>query len=195
MLLEYYGVPHDYKKLRKEIGVFHFGTFMPQLGLYLIKRGFEIEIITMHPALFTLFTTFANERELVEHLTSVRKILPQKHDRIGLNFFLQFIQAGGVVTPRIPVTQDIQKEIDYNRPLLCSLTHRLLFKSELKPKFSFHFNIITGYNAKKIYVNDPDWEDECGGEREHAMQGYLYAIYANVHGFIDGASIMKIKQS
>jgi ABC-type bacteriocin/lantibiotic exporter with double-glycine peptidase domain len=54
MLLEYYGIEYEYKKLRKEIGVLRWGTSAPQLGSWLLKHGFDVEIVTMHPALFNL---------------------------------------------------------------------------------------------------------------------------------------------
>ena len=165
---------------------------MPQLGLYLLKIGFAVEIVTTHPALFSLFSEFANERELIDHLKMIRKISSQKNDRTGLDFFIQFAQAGGIVAPRIPSIKDLREEIDQQRPSVCSLTHRILFKGTFKPKSSFHFNVVTGYDSERVFVNDPDWEDEFGGEHAHTIHDYFYAVYANVYGFIDGASIMKI---
>ncbi|MDO8571878.1 MAG: C39 family peptidase [bacterium] len=194
MLLEYYNISYDYKKLRKEIGVFRYGTFMPQLGLYLLKYGFEVEIMTMHPALFTLFSKFENKQQLIDHLRKMRKGLPQKHENRGLDFFIKFIHSGGILTPCIPTFENIQQEIDHKRPLICSLTHGLLFKNNFKPKFNFHFNIVTGYDEKNIHVNDPDWVDDFGGKHAHTIHEYLYAMYANVYGFIDGSSLMKVKK-
>lgn len=191
MILEYYGIPYVYAKVKKEIGVFHFGTFMPQLGLYLLKTGFRVEIVTMHPALFTFYSTFTDIQELINHLKGARKNVIQKKDAIALDFFITFVRAGGVLTPRIPTVEDICEEIDQKRPLFSSLTHRLLFRREFRPRYSFHFNVVTGYDSQRIYVNDPDWGD-FGGVHKHDINNYLYAIYANVYGFIDGGSIMKV---
>ena len=52
--------------------------------------------------------------------------------------------------------------------------------------------MVTGYDSERVFANDPDWKDEFGGKHAHTIHDYFYAVYANVYGFIDGASIMKI---
>ena len=195
MLLEYYGMPYDYKKLRKEIGVFTYGTFMPQLGLYLLKHDFEVEIITMHPSLFTLFSSFSDTQALIKHLKGLRRRFSQKYDDIGLDFFVKFIQAGGRLTPRIPVIEDIHTEINHGRPVMSSLVHEFLFKNNERRKVNFHFNVVTGYTTKNILVNDPDWGVDFGGKHEHGTDEYMYGIHASAYGGIDNASIMKVKST
>ena len=58
MLLEYYGVEYVFEEMKKELGVYSWGTVAPQLGTYLLKHGFEAEIVTMHPSLFSIQRPF-----------------------------------------------------------------------------------------------------------------------------------------
>jgi ABC-type bacteriocin/lantibiotic exporter with double-glycine peptidase domain len=52
MILEYYRVAYDFNELKKDLGVYSWGTVTPQLGKYLLQRGFAVEVITMHPRFF-----------------------------------------------------------------------------------------------------------------------------------------------
>ena len=55
MLLNYYGIKKSVSEIKKHIKVYdEIGTYVPQLGKYLIENGFEVEIITMNPHLFTI---------------------------------------------------------------------------------------------------------------------------------------------
>lgn len=194
MLLDYYGVEYDYKKLRKDIGVLRWGTSSPQLGSWLLRNGFDVEIVTMHPALFNLFSHFETKEALLKHLRSFRGKIKPRLNVIVLEHFIEFVQAGGKVTPRVPTVDDIKKELSAKRPLISLLTHWFLHDSGMKPRFTFHFNVITGIDPKFIYVNDPDWGDELGGQHKHEIGNYLYAMYASAYGALDNASLMIVKK-
>jgi len=194
MLLEYYGVSYDYKKLRKEIAVLRCGTSSPQLGSYLLKHGFEVEIVTMHPSLFDLRSRFEAKEKMLKYLKSFRGKMKPKLNITVLEHFIEFVKAGGKLTPRVPTVEDMREEIVAKRPLISLLTHQFLYKSRMKPQFTFHFHVITGVDSQSVYVNDPDWEEEFGGQRKHRINDYLYAIYASAYGALDNASIMKVKR-
>lgn len=192
MLLEYYGIEYDYKKLRKEIDVLRWGTSAPQLGCWLLKHGFDVEIVTMHPALFTLHSKFKSKKELLKHFKSLRKTIKPRLNAVALEHFIAFVKAGGKITPRIPDVKDVKSELIEKRPIISLLTHWFLHDHKMKPRFTFHFNVISGIDKKYLYSNDPDWGDELGGQHKHAINDYFYAVYASAYGAIDNASFMKV---
>jgi predicted double-glycine peptidase len=68
-----------------------------------------------------------------------------------------------------------------------------LHDNGMKPRFTFHFNVISGIEKQHIYVNDPDWGKVLGGKHQYKINDYLYAVYASAYGAIDNASFMKIR--
>ncbi len=194
MLLAYYKIPYSYKDLRRSVKPYSWGTVTPQLGLFLLENGFDVEIVTMHPALFNLSSTFKNEKALIQHFLKLKPSLKNSTDRIAINYFIKFVEAGGTVTPRIPNLSDIEKEISHKRPILSTLTHWFLTNTKLPPRFSIHFNIITGISRNKVMMNDPDWGHPFAGKHIFGAEEYMYAIYASAKGGIDDACLMKVKK-
>ncbi len=193
MILEYYKIDYDFEKMKKELGVYSWGTVTPQLGNYLLTRGFAVEIVTMHPLLFSLHMQFSSTSDLKNHLESLRNSMKKEDDSIALDHFIAFINHGGILTPRVPTLEDVEQEIAAKRPVLAPITHWFLHKSNMPPRFSIHFNVITGIDNANVMVNDPDWGDEFGGKHEIDRDAFLYAMYASAKGGIDDACIMKIK--
>ncbi len=193
MLLEYYKVPYSYTALRQEIGVSTWGTSAPQLGAWLLKHGFEVEIVTMHPSLFTLGTKKMSKATTRQHFLERQKHLKTPLDKKIGRQFLAFIEAGGIVYPRIPDAATIKREIGAKRPLLCVLSHWFLHPLHA-PRFTFHFNVITGINKKTMFANDPDFGEPFGGNHAHPLDAYLYAIHVSAHGAIDNASLLLVKR-
>ncbi len=191
MLLEYYGVPTHIEELKKELGVYPWGTVTPQLGTYLLTHGFDVEIVTMHPSLFSIYTHFQDRASLKAHLESLAGSMKGEFDPIALNHFRTFIDSGGVISPRVPTLADIQEEIEAKRPVLVPITHWFLHKTEMPPRFSIHFNIVTGIEEKTVSVNDPDWGDVLGGAHVVDRDHFLYAMYASAKGGIDDACLLK----
>lgn len=195
MILDYHQVPVTLEELRIEIAVQDWGTAMPQLGLFLIRRGFRVNIITMHPALFDDGSDFSSQSELLAYFQALQPQQETVRSSLELNYFIRFIQAGGQVVPRIPDDEVIEEEIRSGQPLIAPVSHRCLFKSGQRPRFSGHYNVITGIDSQHIYVNDPDWEPPFGGRHRHAIKKYLYAIYANARPGLDNASLMTIAKT
>lgn len=194
MILEYYQIAYNFDELKKELGVYSWGTVTPQLGRYLLQRGFAVEIVTMHPSLFSLHMRFNSANEIKDHLSSLRNAMKGELDPIALDHFIAFIDAGGTLIPKIPTLRDLEQEVEEKRPVLVPITHWFLHKSDLPPRFSIHFNIVTGINNNTVVVNDPDWGDEFGGQHEIDRDAFLYAMHASAKGGIDDACIMKIKR-
>jgi len=194
MILGYYGMETSREEILSEVTMQEWGTVGPQLGLYLLNHGFEVEIVTMHPKLFNLFSSFAGKEELLQHFHKLAPKMSGDYDPIAMDYFIKFVEAGGTVTPRVPTTQDMEEELAAGRPLISLLTHWFLFDSGLPPRFTGHFNVITGIDETHVSVNDPDWGAPFSGQHQHKISDYLYAIYASAYQSIDNASLIKIRQ-
>ena len=68
MLLRYHKINTPYSELKKELVVDQTGTYAPQLGSYLIKKGFDIEIVTLNPGLFTNYDKNLSQKELYQRI-------------------------------------------------------------------------------------------------------------------------------
>jgi len=192
MLMKYYGINKNISEMRKDIKIYEgMGTYAPQLGKYLIENGFEIEIVTMNPYLFTKKLENKSQEDLIKYFKELHEKTKKDNFKEPLRFFKEFIKAGGKLTIKVPNIEDIKKEISHNRPVGALITSNFLLCD--KPSFNFHFNIITGIDEKYIYVNDPMW-DYRGGKKRYEINDFMYAIYASAHGDLDNASIMKIKK-
>ncbi len=192
MILEYYGIKKSIDELKKDIPLFKgVGTYTPELGLYLLSQNFEVEIVTMNPHLFNASFKNASKKKTLTHLKKKHEKMKGKEMKKCIEFFIKFIEAGGKLTVRVPNAEDIKEEIRNKRPLVVQLTSDFLSTAYLG--FNFHYNVVTGLDKKKVYVNDPLW-DTAGGRRAYEINEYLYAIHAAAFGEADNASIMKIKQ-
>lgn len=195
MLMKYYDIDISYDEIKKEIGVFDWGTVTPQLGLFLLRQGFHVEIVTLHPTLFTAYSYFKTPEALIEHFENLQGKLKGKYDDEALKYFVLFLKAGGTLNIKLPTIDDIQEEIKAKRPLISMLTHWFLFKSTFAPRFTQHFNVITGVTKDFILVNDPDWGNPFGGKHEHLKDLYMYAIHASAYPSIDNACLLKVKRT
>jgi ABC-type bacteriocin/lantibiotic exporter with double-glycine peptidase domain len=74
MLMKYYGIDRSISDMKNDIKVYEgLGTYAPQIGKYLIKNGFEIEIITMNPYLFTKRFQNKSKEDLIKYFDELHK--------------------------------------------------------------------------------------------------------------------------
>ena len=191
MITKYHGLDISYSGIRSKIRVFKDGTYCPQLGSLLIRLGFNVELVTFNPALFTLKDVGKTQGEVVRHLQNLLETKKPTTDKRVIRFLLTFIKNGGVVTVKIPSEEDIKEEIESRRPLIVVLTSNFLVTS--KPKFNLHFNVVTGIDEKYVYANDPAW-DERGGKHKYLIPDYFYGIYASAKD-PDNPTFIKIRKS
>ena len=189
MIFKYYNVPISYEKLKIELKADKTGTYMPQLGSYLIQNGFEVEIISLHPKLFSLKDK--NKKSVLNYFTSLYKKIKLKQNKKVMSYFIKFLKDGGKIKVKIADKQDIITEIKNKRPICALLTSNFLYRK--KPGFNFHFNLVTGIDNKYVYVNDPLWNNN-GGKKRYKISDFFYGVYASCYGDLDNASLMKIKK-
>ena len=188
MVLAYFNDPVSYEQLKQDLEVDEVGTYAPQMGKYLLDKGYRVEITGLNPALFMVAEKGASpdlvlariKEKLTDKKMSARQIKT-------LHYFLDFLSAGGKLNVQIPGERYIQESLEQNIPVIALLTSNFLFK---KPQFNFHFNVITGLTGNRITVNDP-LDDDRGGEHVYDHKDYLYAIYTTVFGDLDNGTLLK----
>jgi hypothetical protein len=192
MIFKYYNIPTSLKELKKDIKVYEIGTYAPQLGNYMIKKGLKIEIITMHPSLFTLKDKqHISKSVLIKRFKKMKKKSKLEKNKITLAHFITFLQNGGKILVKIPDRKDIEKEIRNKRPIGALLTSNFLKGKD--PRFNFHFNMITGIDKKYIYANDP-LPDYRGGKQRYKIEDFFYGLFASAYGDLDNACLIKIRK-
>lgn len=191
MLLGYHGIKASQEELKKGIVLGATGTYSPQLASYLLKKGFDVEIITLNPGLFTNKDKSKSQKEILEHFQTMRAGADTDKKKKALDYFMEFMREGGKIKAKIPDRKDILKEIKSKRPVLALLTANFL--SGAKADFDFHYNVITGIEGKYVYVNDPRW-DERGGKKKHLLSDLLFGIYASAYGDLDNACLITARK-
>jgi hypothetical protein len=191
MLFKFYKVKYSETELNNIHLYEGVGTYMPQLGEYLLSKGFEVEIITANPYLFTLQHGKLNQKNLLKYLEECLANLKLERFREPLNFFIRFVKKGGKLTVKVPVKKDLIKEISEGRPVCALITSNFLLFD--KAGFNFHFNVITGIDNKYVYVNDPV-PDYRGGKQKYALDDFFFALHSSAHGDLDNASLMKVRK-
>ena len=85
--------------------------------------------------------------------------------------FRKFLKAGGKITPKIPSIEDIEEEIENQRPIMALLTSDFLLSD--KARFNFHFNVIDHDEKIEVYTTTPE-----------AIFGATFVALAYNHTFI-----------
>jgi len=190
MILQYYGFMDDFETLRRQIVVDKNGTYIPQIGIFLMKKGFNVTIITLNPALFTLRDIGISAASMQKRFENFRRTANKQNKKV-LSYFIEFLKNGGIIKVKIPDAKDIEDEIVKNRPLGASLT--TAFMSESSSRFNFHFNIITGIDDKYVYVNDPLW-DAHGGKKCYLKDHFFFGLFASQYGDLDNGSLLVVEK-
>jgi len=192
MLLKYYGIEKDIPALKKDIQVFDgVGTYVPQLGKFLIDNGFHVEIITLNPHLFVRTDANRSSQELGKYFEEIRDKTTKENFKAPLRYFKEFVESGGVLALRVPTVEDIRAELNDGRPLGALITSNFLLSET--SGFNFHFNIVTGIDEQNVYVNDSMW-DSRGGAQSYPIHDFMYALYASAYGDLDNAALMKVRR-
>ena len=189
MILAFYKKEKTFKEIKEYIEVHEEGTYAPQIGSYFIKNGFNVEILTLHPSLFTLKNIGKSQTFIQEHIKNLGKTATSEFDKKALRYFEEYLLLGGRLTPQIPAIEDVQQSINKKQPLIALLTSNFLTESQ--PSFNFHFNVITGYTDGEIFHNDP-LDDHRGGKHKTSLQNFFFGMQASIYGGLDNGSLMKI---
>lgn len=188
MIFDFYGVKKSFTELRKDLEIFKIGTYAPQLGAYLCKNGFEVELVTQHPGLFTLYHRKYSQEKILTHFKKLLKSSKSDNDKIVLKYFIEFMECGGKIKVAVPNADYIKTSLKTGYPLISLLTSNFLSSKEVG--FNFHFNVITGISDKYIFTNDPG--TVFGGKKKHLIEDFLFGMHASVIKDLDNGSLLKI---
>ena len=189
MILNYHGKKTSLEQLKTEIAVDEIGTYAPQLGNYVLSRGFEVRLVSLHPALFSLADVGMTQEQVMQRLVEKHELGDERRQMV-IQHFIDFLEAGGEVQVQRPDEKIIREEIESQRPVCALLTSNVL--NGKGGNFNFHFNVVIGIDEEHITVLDPMW-DERGGEHSYSIEDFLYALYASAYGDLDNASLLLIQ--
>lgn len=193
MILQYYRIEKNYEEISQSIEVFeNIGTFTPQLGSYMIKQGFDVELVSQNPFLFTLADREKSQKEILIKFKELLPKVSKERNRKILQFFIEFMEQWGEINVKIPDITDVKNELASKRPVIALMTTNFL---QNVPGFNFHFTVVTGYNENKnsITVNDPLW-NERWGEYSYDVDDFFYGIHASTFADPDNAGLMLFKK-
>ena len=186
MMLSHQGMNIEYETVKDDLERYDIGTYVPQLGIYALDKGYDAKIISLNPHLFNK----KSYDDILSHFKTLKAEEDKKEYVHQLDLFIDFVRRGGVIDVKLPGIDDIKEELQDGRPVGALVTTN--FIQHQKPIFNFHFNVITGIDEERIYVNDPLW-DERGGRKEYTHREFLYALHATAYGDYDNASLLIIK--
>ncbi|VVB73539.1 Peptidase_C39 like family protein [uncultured archaeon] len=201
MIYKFYGMDASVSDLKSRIELHPIGTYAPQLGLDLLSNDFDVDIVTYNPYLVCkAYQNLSQEGLLKEFEARYRKVRLKRKPayakiKLALRYFIDFMNAGGRVTVKLPDRSDITGEIDSGRPMAALLTTRFL--NSKRPVFNFHFVVVTGYSGDTVYTNDPLWrpgKKENWGVSSLTFDELSYAITASAFGDLDNACLIKIRR-
>ena len=192
MILEYHGKKNSFLKLKNNLEVDKVGSYAPQIGTYFLKNDFSIEIITQHPGLFTLKDQSKSQTEITQRIKDLLQNTTSNQEKKVLNFFLKYQKHGGKINVKIPDINDIIKDIKNKQPLIALFTSHFLTATQ--PEFDFYYNVITGFDQRYIYTNNP-YPDNRGGKKKYCINEFFYGLYSSTYGDLDNGCLLRIKKN
>lgn len=187
MLFGFYGRQITIEELKKELTVHPVGTYAPQLGTWLLKHAFHVEIITHHPSLFVKSEQSLSQEQLGEKFRALLQKPQSEKVAVVLAYFEEFIANGGKVTVKIPTPDDVLQELKQGHPVGALMTNN--FVHGTKPVFNMHFVLVRGCTGTGFIVND-SIPDERGGVKAYTFDEFRYGLYASAMGDLDNAALI-----
>lgn len=189
MVLQHLGIEKNIESIKKEIRVGEEGTYSPQLGIYFLDNGFDVEIITFSPFLFTQYHKKLNQKETLEHFKVCFEKTKDGEEKRSLGYFIDFLKKGGVVKIKIPSIKDTENFIKSEIPVIVGLTSVCLSDRE-KPFFNFHDVLLTGFCENYFFVNNPSNTKK----EQYLKEDFMYAVHASAYRCSDNGSFLVVKK-
>jgi len=151
MLFAYFGDEVSEKEINSETPKHSFGNFLTELGTTTLKRGYNVDIISLHLSVFgplkLPFGTQINKK----HLSRLR-IEPS--DRMALKSIKEYLASGGKLTWDTPKISRMEQVLDKKLPCIISV-NTVALGSFWRTWNNGHFLVIDGYTKNEISILDP----------------------------------------
>lgn len=200
MVLNFHRTEKTFEEVKKDISTDEVGTYAPQLGEYLARQHFSVDIVVRNPLLFTRNDENLDKNSLTEKFNRLQHKGVSIHNLKVINYFNNFLKwPQNKVTVKIPDKNDIEEEINSGRPLIAFLTNAALYRENIAEKhkkdfsYTFHTVVITGLENGKVFVNDP-YAEEDGGSKEYPLEDFLFSMYSSSLGDLDNGSLIKVRK-
>ena len=188
MVLSHYGVKKEIDDIKKEMKISKEGTYSPQAGIYFLDKGFDVEIISFNPYLFTNYHKNLSQKKILEHLKENFKDFKNKEFEKSLNFYIQFLEKGGKIKIEIPSLRNIKESIENNFLVVVGTTSIFLTKKQ-RPFFNLHDVLVTGFSKDKVFVNNPAKEKKIS----HKIEDFLFAVHSSSYACSDNGNFLVVK--
>lgn len=188
MALAYFGVERDLPYLQKKLKYNKMGTSAYDNGALLLDEGLKVTAVTAHPMLFPpdLAKNIKSTKDVSKILTAKAKQVPRY--KTGLQTFEKFLSKGGTLKIEIPTEKHIHKAIDVKRPVIALLYGQAMGSNE----GGFHFVVVTGYDNKSVFVNNP--YPKSKKQTKYPMHQFLYALHTATTADIDNGTLLIISK-
>ncbi len=159
MVFEYLGDKLTEKDLAEGLKMHSFGTFLTDLGVLALNRGYKVTTYTFHlPLLSPLKIDFGTriEKELIQ------RVKPRPSDKMTFESWKKYLAHGGVLIWESPQIALIKNWIDSKLPCVINVNTAALNRY-WKNWDNGHFLVVNGVDDKETSVLDPDPPGDKGG--------------------------------
>lgn len=158
MVFEHLGDQLTEKDLSENLKMHSFGTFLTDLGVIALNRGYKVTSYTFHlPLLAPLKIDFGIRIE-EDHL---QKIKPRPSDKMTLESWKRYLAQGGNLVWDFPKITLIKNCIRKDIPCIINVNIAALNRY-WRNWDNGHFLIANGVDKLKTYVLDPDLPESKG---------------------------------
>ncbi|MBI4087104.1 hypothetical protein HY416_03970 [Candidatus Kaiserbacteria bacterium] len=188
MVLSYFGIRRSLAFLQKKLHYDKTGTSSYDNGALLLDEGLRVTAVTANPMLFPpdIVRSLKNKKHLQELITKKSKTTP-KYKKC-LKTLEKFLEKGGNLIIEIPNAKHVRAAIDAKRPIIALLYGKAMGSNE----GTFHFVVVTGYDGKHVFINNP--YPKSKRQWKCPMDTFLYAVHSSSVGYIDNATLLIISK-
>jgi hypothetical protein len=188
MVLEYFGIKKDLKNLQEKLHYIESGTTAYDNGSLLLDEGLKVTAVTAQPMLFPpdIAKSIKDNKDIYEIIG--KKAIHSPKYKTNLDTLKVFLEKGGKMLIQIPNIKHICAAIDEGHPIIA-----LLYGGALGSKEGgFHFVVVTGYDAKNVFLNNP--LPGSSSQSKFPIDQFLYAVHSSTTADIDNGTLLIVSK-
>lgn len=186
MVYAYYGLQEEVRELMSEVQLIPTGVYVQELGHHLLRHGFRARLITKDTTRFPVIYGRLPPAEVLRGLRERLRAIPEgEKEHIFFAGLLNFLEAGGELSLRIPTLEDIGQALARGHPSICSLDAKALYQWDgaedpeeaYRPGQGGHYVVVSGFTPDgAVRLNDSS--SRHGGIKFYPKERFLYALYS-----------------